>query len=89
MVALLEDWKVSGKDCVCFTRARTPNNCINLAPQAGKTPKAYNQNHIKTCEGPMGKTTLFEAPGKAPCRDLGTCLWFCLASVLHVLSVAS
>lgn len=26
--------------------------------KAGKTPKPYNQNHIKTCEGPMGQTTL-------------------------------
>lgn len=26
--------------------------------KAGKTPKAYNQNHVKTCEGPMGQTSL-------------------------------
>lgn len=36
----------------------------------GKTPKAYNQNHIKTCEGPQGKTTLKEPIGTPPCRDL-------------------
>jgi hypothetical protein len=36
----------------------------------GKTPKAYNQNHVKTCEGPQGKTTLFAEQGMPPCRDL-------------------
>ena len=37
----------------------------------GKTPKAFNQNHVKTCEGPQGKTTLkTPLPDKPPCRDL-------------------
>lgn len=36
----------------------------------GKTPKTNNQNHIKTCEGPQGKTTLFMEEGPTPCRDL-------------------
>ena len=36
----------------------------------GKTPKAYNQNHVKTCEGPQGKTTLLTDLGAPPCRDL-------------------
>ena len=38
--------------------------------KAGKTPKAYNQNHVKTCEGPQGKTTLFEQLAPQGVRDL-------------------
>jgi len=39
--------------------------------KAGRTPKPFNQNHVKTCEGPMGKTTLKTTlPDKPPCRDL-------------------
>eukprot|EP00954_Amorphochlora_amoebiformis_P024887 1369491-Amorphochlora_amoeboformis.AAC.1 len=26
--------------------------------KAGGTPKEGNQNHVKTCEGPLGKTSL-------------------------------
>jgi len=38
----------------------TPDNMKQLLDDwtAGKTPKPYNQNHIKTCEGPMGQTSL-------------------------------
>jgi NADH dehydrogenase (ubiquinone) flavoprotein 2 len=39
--------------------------------KAGRTPKPFNQNHVKTCEGPMGKTTLkTPLPETVPCRDL-------------------
>jgi hypothetical protein len=38
--------------------------------KAGKTVKPYNQNHVKTCEGPQGKTTLFQEMGMPPFRDL-------------------
>lgn len=51
----------------------TPESMTKLMQEwkAGRTPKAYNQNHVKTCEGPMGKTTLkTPLPEKPPCRDL-------------------
>lgn len=38
----------------------TPENTIKILDdwKAGRTPKTYNQNHVRTAEGPMGKTTL-------------------------------
>lgn len=43
-----------------FYEHLTPDNMKQLLDdwKAGKTPKAWNQNHIKTCEGPMGQTSL-------------------------------
>jgi NADH dehydrogenase (ubiquinone) flavoprotein 2 len=45
-----------------FYEHLTPENMKQLLDdwKAGKTPKAYNQNGIHTCEGPMGQTTLKE-----------------------------
>jgi NADH dehydrogenase (ubiquinone) flavoprotein 2 len=56
-----------------FYEFLTPENMVGLLDdwKAGKTPKAFNQNHVKTCEGPMGKTSLlWKEPPAAPCRDL-------------------
>lgn len=55
-----------------FYEFLTPEKMTGLMQdwKDGKTPQAYNQNHVKTCEGPQGKTTLFEELGEAPCRDL-------------------
>jgi len=55
-----------------FYEHLTPEIMVNLMKdwKAGKTPKAYNQNHIKTCEGPQGKTTLFEETTNTAFRDL-------------------
>jgi len=55
-----------------FYEHLTPEIMVNLMKdwKAGKTPKAYNQNHVKTCEGPQGKTTLFQEPGPPAMRDL-------------------
>ena len=51
----------------------TPESMTKLMKdwKEGKTPKPYNQNHIFTCEGPQGQTTLKEPlPPTPPCRDL-------------------
>lgn len=50
----------------------TPESMVQLLDdwKAGKTPKPYNQNHIKTCEGPMGQTTLLKDMGAPAFRDL-------------------
>lgn len=56
-----------------FYEFLTPEIMVGIMKdwKAGKTPKAWNQNHVKTCEGPQGKTTLkTPLPEKAPCRDL-------------------
>jgi NADH dehydrogenase (ubiquinone) flavoprotein 2 len=57
-----------------FYEYLTPENMVELLEQwkAGKTPKPWNQNHVKTCEGLIGKTSLLgdEPPAKVPCRDL-------------------
>lgn len=55
-----------------FYEFLTPEIMVNLMKdwKAGKSPKPYNQNHVKTCEGPQGKTTLFKEMGPPPCRDL-------------------
>lgn len=54
-----------------FYEYLTPEGMIDIIEgwKAGKTPKEGNQNHCKTCEGPMGKTSLFEEPVPV-CRDL-------------------
>lgn len=49
------------------------DNLKNLVDtfKKGETPKPYNQNHIKNCEGPLGKTSLFnELDYFQPFRDL-------------------
>jgi len=55
-----------------FYEHLTPEIMVNMMKdwKAGKTVKPYNQNHVKTCEGPQGKTTLFKEMGPPPCRDL-------------------
>lgn len=56
-----------------FFEHLTPDNMKQLIRdwKAGKEVKEGNQNHIKTCEGPQGKTTLkTQLPDKPPCRDL-------------------
>jgi NADH dehydrogenase (ubiquinone) flavoprotein 2 len=51
-----------------FYEYLTPENMVSLLDQwkAGKTPKAWNQNHVKTCEGLIGKTSLLGGPPPAP-----------------------
>lgn len=56
-----------------FYEFLTPENMLAIMEdwKAGRTPKPFNQNHVKTCEGPQGKTTLLEPlPSTPPCRDL-------------------
>lgn len=56
-----------------FYEYLTPESMTSIMKdwKEGRTPKPYNQNHVKTCEGPMGKTTLKEPlPEKPPCRDI-------------------
>lgn len=56
-----------------FYEHLTPENMKQLLDdwKAGKTPKPYNQNHIKTCEGPMGQTSLLtELDSHSKFRDI-------------------
>lgn len=54
-----------------FYEYLTPEIMIDIIEgwKAGKPAKEGNQNHCKTCEGPMGKTTLLKPP-PVVCRDL-------------------
>jgi NADH dehydrogenase (ubiquinone) flavoprotein 2 len=54
----------------------TPETTIKILDdlKQGKTPKVGPQNGRRNCEGPQGKTTLFEPPPGPYCRpDLETC----------------
>mmetsp|Transcript_15001 Transcript_15001/g.21183 ORF Transcript_15001/g.21183 Transcript_15001/m.21183 type:complete len:267 (+) Transcript_15001:28-828(+) len=55
-----------------FYEHLTPENMKQLLDdwKAGKVPKPYNQNHVKTCEGPMGQTSLLKDMGVPPFRDI-------------------
>lgn len=54
-----------------FYEHLTPESMVQLLDdwKAGKPVKEGNQNGLNTCEGPMGKTALFEVL-KPVCRDL-------------------
>mmetsp|Transcript_25453 Transcript_25453/g.28275 ORF Transcript_25453/g.28275 Transcript_25453/m.28275 type:complete len:262 (+) Transcript_25453:31-816(+) len=57
-----------------FYEFLTPANMTALMQKwkAGEEPKAFNQNHVQTCEGPLGKTSLTEeVDAFANFRDLG------------------
>lgn len=53
-----------------FYEHLNPQSTVKLLDdlKAGRPVKEGNQNHIKTCEGPMGKTTLFTEV-EPVCRD--------------------
>lgn len=56
-----------------FYEFLTPENMKSIMKdwKEGRVPKPFNQNHVKTCEGPQGKTTLkLPLPDVPPCRDL-------------------
>jgi len=56
-----------------FFEFLTPENTIQLIESLRtgglKSVKVNNQNHVFSCEGPQGQTTLLTIP-PAPCRDL-------------------